>query len=88
MTGKEKTKMRGITINYKASQLVNFNAIKDVYLNGRPPMTVHTDKKKKRKRGEGACVSIITDPEDKIYGISYFKRRSKDNKMSFPFGYI
>ena len=37
-------------------------------------MTVRTDKKIKRKwAGEGACVSIITEPADKIRRISFFK---------------
>jgi hypothetical protein len=48
-------KVRSITLNYKASQLVNFDTIKDLVLNGRSDstVTVHTDKKIKRKRGDG-----------------------------------
>jgi hypothetical protein len=40
-------KVRGITLNYKASQLVNFETIKDLVLNGRSnsTVTVHTDRK-------------------------------------------
>ena len=37
-------KVRRITLKYKASQLVNFETIKDMALNGAPPVTVHTDK--------------------------------------------
>jgi len=40
------------------------------------------------KKGEGASVSIITEPEDKIYRISIFKRRRRDDNTSVPFGYI
>ena len=41
---------------------MNFNVIKDMVLNGgsNVNVTVHRDKKIKRKRGDGACVSIIT----------------------------
>jgi len=71
VTGETKKicKVRGITLNYKASQLVNFETIKNLILNGRSnsTVTVHTDKKIKRKTIDGACVSIVTEPEDKIY---------------------
>ena len=60
VTGEAKTdcKVRGITFNYKASQLVNFDIIKDLVLNERSysTVTVRTDKKIKRKRGDGACI--------------------------------
>ena len=82
-------KVRGITLNYKASQLVNFETIKDLLLNGRSnsTVTVHTDKKIKRKRIDGACVSIVTEPEEKIYRVSFFKRRRRDDISSVIFGY-
>jgi hypothetical protein len=76
-------KIRGITLNYTASQLVNFNVIRERILTGEPAtVNVHTDKKIKRKRrtegggsggGGGACVSLITEPEDK-YIESHFLR--------------
>ena len=52
-------------------------------------MTVHTDHKIKRKRkcGEGGVVSIITEPENKMYRISFFKRRRLSDETSVPFGY-
>ena len=76
-------KVRGITLNYKASHLVNFDTIKDLVLNGRSNsnVTVRTDKKIKRKRGDG------TEPEEKIYRISFFKKRRRDDNTSVPFGY-
>ena len=82
-------KVRGITLHYKASQLVNFEAIKELVLRGRLKSTVRvrTDKKIKRKRGDVACVSIVTDPENKIYRVTFFKRRRLDDNMSVPFGY-
>ena len=42
--------------------IVNFDVFKDIVLNGasNKTVTVHTDKKIKRKKGEGAGVSIIS----------------------------
>jgi len=54
VTGEEKTvcKVRGITLNYSASQLVNFESIKHMILTGdeTDTITVHTEKKS-NKRG-------------------------------------
>jgi len=52
-------------------------------------VTVHSDHKIKRKRksGGGVIVSIVTEPEDKIYRISFFKRRRLNDETSLPFGY-
>ena len=83
---KKVCKVRGITLNYKASQLVNFDTIKNLVLK-RPAnntVTVNTSKKVKRERDEGACVSIVTDPEDKIYTISFSKRRRRSDNTSVP----
>jgi hypothetical protein len=70
VTNKIKTicKVRGITLNYNASQLVNFDVIRDMILNREPRrvVTVHNEKKIKRNRRLGGAVSIVTEPEDKI----------------------
>ena len=53
-------------------------------------VTVHIEHKIKRKRksgGGGGIVSIVTEPEDKIYRISFFKRRRLSDETSVPFGY-
>jgi hypothetical protein len=53
-----------------------------------PAVTVHTEKKMKRKRtGGGETVSIVTEPEDKMYRIPFFKRRRLSENASIPFGY-
>jgi hypothetical protein len=36
-------------------------------------VTVHTDKKIKRKR-QGGGLYVVTEPEDKLYRVSFFKR--------------
>jgi len=57
VTRAEKTfcKVRGITLNYNASQLVNVGKIKDLILKGDEKETVifHIRSKMKRKRGKG-----------------------------------
>jgi hypothetical protein len=72
-------KVRGIAQNYHASWLVNFDVIRRMILRGEPDiMMVRTDKKIKRKRKGG--VALITEPEDKMYRISFHKRqRLNDN---------
>jgi hypothetical protein len=94
VTGEGKTvcKVRGITLNYSASQLVNFHKIKEMILKGdgeQETVTVHTQKKNKRKRGKGGDgrINIITEPEDKMYRVSFLKRRRLNDNTSVPFGY-
>jgi len=80
-------KVRGITLNYSAKQLVNFNVIRDMIIgSGQSTVMVHTEKKIKRKRKGGGTVAIVTEPEDKTYRISFFKRRSLAENSSVPFG--
>jgi len=67
-TGERKTvcKVIGITLYYNASQLVNFEVIKDMILGKTEmgQMTVYTEKKVKRMRNAGGgVVSIITEPQ-------------------------
>ena len=47
-------------------------------------LTVHTEKKiKRRRKTGGGVVSIITVPEGKMYRISFFKRRRlQENSLS------
>jgi hypothetical protein len=91
LTGDSKTvcKVRGITLNYNASLLVNFSKMKDMILarNDKETVTVRTPNKIKRKWGKGG-VSIISQPEEKTYKVSFFKRRRLNDNTSLPFGYI
>jgi hypothetical protein len=85
-------KVRGFTLNYSASQLLNFDSIKQMILNRneQASVTVHTAKKLKRKRGlngEGR-VLIVTESEDKVYRVSFLKRRRLHDNTSVTFGYI
>jgi hypothetical protein len=67
-------KFRGITLNYTASQLVNIESTRDGIFNEERNITIHTEmkiKRKKRRNGGGDGVSVIKEPEDKIYIISF-----------------
>jgi len=47
-------KVSGITLNYNAKQLVNFEVIRDIILGtGEPTVNVHTERKIKRKMKGG-----------------------------------
>ena len=82
-------KVRGITLNYSASQLVNFESIKEMILRGGCDIVVHTEKKIKRKKRKGEGITaILTEPEDRIYRVSFLKRRRLNDNNSVPFGYI
>jgi hypothetical protein len=50
-------------------------------------VAVHTEHKIKSKRA-GGLMDIITEPGDKMYRISFFKRRRLADNTSVPFGYI
>jgi len=68
---------------------VNFEVIKDMILNRETDriVNVHTENKIKRKRKLGVTVSIITEPEDKLYRVSFFKRLLSNYNNSVHFGY-
>jgi len=54
---------------------------------GEPTVTVHTEKKIKRKRNGAETAAIVTEHEDKTYRISFFKRLRLADNSSVPFGY-
>jgi hypothetical protein len=87
----EKTvcKVRGIKLNYHASKFVNFEVIKAMILGqGESVVNLHTEHKIKRKRRAGWVVDLVTEPENKRYKISFFKRRRMPDHPSVPLGYI
>jgi len=72
-----------------ASQLVNFAKMKDMILSmdDKETVIVRTKNKIKRKRDRGG-VSIISQPEEKTYKVSFLKRRHLNDNTSVPFWYI
>ena len=80
----EKTvcKFRGITLKYQASKLMNYEVIKAILGKGEPIVKVHTEHKIKRKRRAGGVVDLVTEPENRRYRISFFKRRRMPDHSS------
>ena len=68
-TGEGKTvcKDRGVTLNYNASQLGNFDIIKEMIVKGdeERTVTVRTEKKIKRKRVREETVGLTSSPNPK-----------------------
>jgi len=57
-------KVRGITLNYNASQLVNFVVIRDMILGmGEPTVTEHAERNIKLKRKGGVTLTVGTELE-------------------------
>ena len=89
----EKTvfKVRYKTLNYNASRWMNFEVIWDIILGGtreEPTVVNYTPRRKKRKRKRRCrTVSIVTEPEDKLYGNSFLNRWRLGDNTSVPFGY-
>ena len=81
--------VRRITLNYSASQTVNFDVINALVLgsNDTETGTVHTQRKIKRKRADGK-IHIVTEPEEKTYRFSFLKRRRLCDNTLVPFSYI
>jgi hypothetical protein len=87
VTGRPKTVCKGITLNYNTLQTVNFDVMKGMILGMEEPVNIHTEEKIKRKRTGGGIVSIVTEPENKMYRISSLKRRRLADNTSVQFGY-
>jgi hypothetical protein len=72
MRGDRRTvcKVRGITLNYTASQLVNFDVIKNMILNEEETdiVTVHTDRKR-----AGGRIHIFTETRSRMYRILFLR---------------
>jgi hypothetical protein len=68
------SKARGITLNYSASRLVNFDVMRDLIFGGNESeeVTIHTEHKSKRKKA-GGRMDIITEPEVTMYRISLLR---------------
>ena len=65
-TGKRATKckVKGITLNYENSKVVNFTSLRRMILEDNTPVHVHNPKKIKRKHGG----VVVSEPEKRIQG--------------------
>ena len=76
-TGKRATKckVKGVTLNYENSKVVNFTTLRDMILENAPPVHVHNPRKIKRKHGG----VVGSEHETKEYKVVFKKRRLMDN---------
>ena len=84
-TGKRtsKCKLKGITLNFNNSKVVNFTSLRNMILEDDTPLHVHNPKKIKRKY----CGVVVSKPETKEYKVVFKKRRLMDNFDSLPYGH-
>ena len=85
-TNRETCKVRGFTLNYTNSQLINFDSVKQIVADPKsgPNITITNPSKicrEKRKR------KIYIRKEEKTYQMVYTKRRRVDNYDTVPYGY-
>ncbi|CAH1995991.1 unnamed protein product [Acanthoscelides obtectus] len=75
-------KVKGISLNYKASQVVNFEKIKDMVLKKSDPVSVLS--RQLRRTREHA---VVTVEFPKVYKITSMKRKFYEDHTSVPFGF-
>ena len=75
--------MKGTTLNYENSRVVNFTSLRNMILEDDTPLHVHNPRKIKRKHGD----VVVSEPEKKKYKVVFKKRRLMDDFNSFPYGY-
>ena len=85
-TNKETCKVRGFTLNYTNSQLINFESVKQIVTDLRTSSTItirNPNKicRDKRKR------KLYNREEEKSYQMVYTKRRRVDSFDTVPYGY-
>ena len=84
--GSETCKVRGFTLNYENSRLINFDSVQDLMLNHPnnrivlPPRTKITRDKHK--------MTVLNRNEERSYGLVYTKRRVLPSFRTLPFGYV
>ena len=85
-TNKETGKVRGFTLNYTNSQLINFESVKHIVTDTKsyPNVTVTNPSKICRDKRN---IILINRKEGKTYQMMYTKRRRIDNYDTVPYGY-
>lgn len=75
-------KVKGLALNYAASQLINFDSIKEMVLTPSEPIYITSKNIRRTKEHE-----VVTRAETKIYRPNSTKRKFADDYSSVPFGY-
>ena len=84
--GHEVCKVKGITLNYTNSQLINFQAIKDIVTGPNPAAKIVTSNPSKITRNKRRRL-IYNRPEDKTYQMVFTKRVIQPDLNTLPYGY-
>jgi hypothetical protein len=89
--GKDTTKVKGITLNYENSELINFESMKQIidgeYSNKRGHITVVNEGKLTIDKKNS---TIVNKYVEKTFSINFDKRnivKSEDLMDTFPYGY-
>lgn len=75
-------KVKGISLNYAASQLVNFESIKNMVLTPAEPIHITSKNIRRTKEHE-----VVTTTETKMYKPNSTKRKFASDHSSVPYGY-
>lgn len=81
--GKQVCKIRGFTLNYRSSLLLNFHSMKEL-ITANPHEVIKTENPHKIVRKEGHIYSV---PQTKEYRMVYNKRRLLDDLSTLPYGW-
>ncbi|KAK4874279.1 hypothetical protein RN001_013639 [Aquatica leii] len=78
-------KVKGITLNYKNSKVINFEKIREMVCENGATVHVNTDRKIVRT----PVYEVISKPEQKRYSLEYNKRRRlPDCYDTLPYGFV
>jgi len=76
-----KCKVKGMTLNYENSNVVNFTTLKKMILDDYKPVHVHNPKKTKRKH----VGIIVSQLETKEYKVAFKNHRLINNFVKNPY---
>jgi len=74
--------VKGISLKYENSKVVNFTTLRGKILKDTTPVHVHNPKKIKRKHG-----GVVSEPETKEYKVVFKNRPLMNNFDSLPYGH-
>jgi hypothetical protein len=83
---KETCKVRGFTLHYTNSQLINFESVKALVTDATSPQTITVENPGKICRDK-LKRKIYNREEQKTYQMVYTKRRKLDNFDTVPYGF-
>lgn len=75
-------KVKDISLNYAASQLINFDCIRQMVLTSAEPIYITSNNIRRTKEHE-----VVTRTETKMYKPNSTKRKFNDDHSSVPYGY-